>query len=156
MYVTQGEIPKVGRFIAPPPGIMMQSEGNLLRKGGVWVEVSLLDDTAGYAAYLRARRGLVNAADNTLPFFIDFGWQLAQDWNNPFLTRGDKIKRAVISGGIGWGASLLVGAIIAPEVTVPYLIASVVVGLTIESWSRDYAINIIAPEHRNLQPLDGE
>jgi hypothetical protein len=51
-------------------------------------------------------RGFVS---NALPFGVDAGFQLWQDWGNPRLPFGRKIGRAVISGGVGvvGGASLV-------------------------------------------------
>ena len=45
-------------------------------------------------------------------FLFDAGWQVAQDWNDPFLTPTVRVLRGSISGGIGLGAGLLVAATI--------------------------------------------
>lgn len=48
----------------------------------------------------------------TIGFFFDAGWQVAQDWGNPYLTPGQKIGRGIVAGGVGFVAGLGVAAIV--------------------------------------------
>lgn len=45
-------------------------------------------------------------------FFFDAGWQAAQDWDNPYLTGGQKFWRAGVSGVVGFVAGIGVAAVV--------------------------------------------
>jgi hypothetical protein len=94
---------------------------------------------------------------NTLPFGVDFGFQLYQDWNNPHLPWDRKIRRGFVAGGVGLIAGRIVALVIAPEATVPFLISSAIFGILVEG-PFVTLVNENAPFlrelPRNLKPLE--
>ncbi len=45
-------------------------------------------------------------------FGFDAAWQFAQDWGNPYLTPGQKVGRAIVSGSVGFVAGIGVVALV--------------------------------------------
>jgi hypothetical protein len=99
--------------------------------------------------------------DNALPFAVDVGFQLVQDWNNPRLTFGRRVFRAGTAGFVG----LAGGAIVAPVLTaigapvsIPtVLIGGLIIGLTIETPVTTWIYNnvpFLGELPRNLSPLE--
>ncbi len=69
--------------------------------------------------------------DNAFPFVVDTGFQLWQDWDNPRLPIGHKIRRSAIAGTAGLIAGRIV-ALVVPEATIPFLIGSAIFGIAVE------------------------
>ncbi len=98
--------------------------------------------------------------DSGLPFAVDFGFQLLQDWDNPYLETKDKAGRAIISGFVGLGgggiaygiAWVAVGASTPPA----WLLfgAGVIVGIFVENPVSTAINEAIFPAQRNLRPLE--
>lgn len=98
-----------------------------------------------------------------IPFVVDFGFQLAQDWSNPRLPLGYKVGRAGISGGVGVfgggvtfvlvkGTCLLVG--VSNPAGWMFIVGGVVVGVVLENPASRALNEWLLPEKPvNLRPL---
>ncbi|MDA0244543.1 MAG: hypothetical protein OT477_14085 [Chloroflexi bacterium] len=64
-------------------------------------------------------------------FFFDAGWQIAQDWNDPFLTPSVKLIRGGVSGLVGLGSGLVVVAVVGTGL--PGFMVAVGVGWIVET-----------------------
>lgn len=120
------------------------------------------NDTA-LKAFIRSRVGKLFLEDAGIPFLLDFGFQLVEDWSNPRLTPELKAKRATISGIVGVFGSgvayvLVKGACLLVGVSTPagwmFLVGGGIVGVTFENPFSHRLHGRFAPERPlNLQPL---
>ena len=100
-------------------------------------------------------KGLVGEV--VIPFGLDAGFQYLQDWGNPYLTPEQKANRALLAGGIGFGAAGL-GWLIAlaggPPAWITAIVLEVTVGPIVFSWvCEEYGWN----DEMRLRPLgEGE
>jgi hypothetical protein len=99
------------------------------------------------------------ALDNAFPFFVDIGFQLAQDWNNPYLTTNQRLTRSMVSGGVGLiGGRLAYGiAVFAGLEAWPAFGLAVLVGILFESPASNWLNDAVIPwtqSERNLKSLD--
>jgi hypothetical protein len=109
------------------------------------------------APLARAGRGVLN---NAFPFFVDVGFQLYQDWNNPYLTPRDKFFRAGVSGlvgTIGGGVAYGIAWIAVGTSTPPgwvLLGTGIFIGVFFENPISTAINEAVFPEQRNLRPLE--
>ena len=116
------------------------------------------NDTA-LKAFIRSRAGKLLLEDAGIPFILDFGFQLAEDWSNPRLTGEQKAGRAIVSGvvgvfggGIAYGLCLIVVGSSPPGWLL--LIGGVIVGVAFENpFSRFVNERAFPEKPLNLQPL---
>jgi hypothetical protein len=116
------------------------------------------NDTA-LKAFIRSRAGKLLLEDAGIPFILDFGFQLAQDWSNPRLTGWQKAGRATVSGGVGAGGGFIAYGLcwLVVGSTPPgwlLLIGGVIVGVTVENPFSRFVNETYFPEKPlNLRPL---
>jgi hypothetical protein len=114
-------------------------------------------------AFIRSRAGRLLLEDAGIPFLLDFGFQLAEDWSNPRLTGWEKAGRATVSGAVGaFGGGvayvLVKGVCVLVGVSTPagwmFLVGGVVVGVAFENpFSRFVKETYLPEKPLNLQPL---
>jgi hypothetical protein len=86
-----------------------------------------------------------------IPFILDFGFQLADDWRNPRLTTGQKVGRAFVSGSVGVvGGGIAYGLCwLAVGATPPgwlLLAGGIIIGIGFENPVSQYINDRVFPE----------
>lgn len=89
---------------------------------------------------------------------IGAGFQLYEDWGNPYLTTGQKIGRATVSGLGGAGSALLTGLVFGCGSSLPCAVAAGIIGgVTWAIFGQPLVFEVVFPEFfepvRNLEPL---